>query len=307
MTISLFIEQTLNGLQFGVMLFLIAAGFTLVFGIMNLVNLAHGSFYMIGAYLFATILQRVGAFWVSVLLAVILTGFIGALLERVALKPFYRRPYLDQVLATLGLILFFNELTRIIWGPQPLNVTLPGALNASIPVIGGISYPVIRLVILAVGVLVALLLYLIIAKTRTGMLVRAGASNRTMVNALGVNIKWLYTMVFGLGAVLAALAGLMAGPIFSVESGMGDNFLILVLVAIVIGGIGSIKGALIASLGIGVVDTLGRSLLKPALGSLVSDSAANSAGPAIASMLIYLLMAAILFARPQGLFPPRTR
>lgn len=287
MTASLFIEQTLNGLQFGVMLFLIAAGFTLVFGIMNLVNLAHGSFYMIGAYLFATVLQRIGAFWVSVVLAMILTGFVGAVLERVALKAFYRRPYLDQVLATLGLILFFNELTRIIWGPEPLNVTLPAGLSASVHVFGNVSYPIIRLVILAVGVLVALLLYLIVAKTRTGMLVRAGASNRTFIGALGINVNVVFSCAFSVGAALAGLAGALAAPILAVEAGMGESVLIFALIVVVIGGIGSFRGAFAAAILVGLIDTFGRLLFPPLLGDIS----------------VYLLMAAVLAWRPQGLFP----
>ncbi len=304
---SLLFVQLLNGIQYGVMLFLMAAGLTLVFGIMNLINLAHGSLYMIGAYVFAWSLASTGSVALSVLAALSAAFIIGMLIELVIFRALSERDHLDQVLATFGLILLFNEGCRMIWGRSALSVNLPGYLAGQVRIFPGVDYPTYRLTIIVAGLLVALLLHVVITRTKLGMLIRAGASNRTMVNALGVNIKWLYTMVFGLGAVLAALAGLMAGPIFSVESGMGDNFLILVLVAIVIGGIGSIKGAFIASLGIGVVDTLGRSLLKPALGSLVSDSAANSAGPAIASMLIYLLMAAILFARPQGLFPPRTR
>lgn len=287
MTGSLFIEQMLNGLQFGVMLFLIAAGFTLVFGIMNLVNLAHGSFYMIGAYMFATILQQVGGFWTSVLLATIATGLVGAVLERVALAPFYRRPYLDQVLATLGLILFFNELTRIIWGPQPLNVTLPGVLNRSVPIMGDLSYPMIRLVMLVVGVLVALLLYLVIARTRAGMLVRAGASNRVFIGALGINVSVVFSWAFSIGAALAGLAGALASPILAVEAGMGESVLIFALIVVVIGGIGSFRGAFAAAILVGLIDTFGRLLLSPLLGDIS----------------VYLLMAVILSWRPQGLFP----
>jgi len=287
MIASLFVEQMLNGLQLGVMLFLIAAGFTLVFGIMNLVNLAHGSFYMIGAYMFATILQKVGAFWVSIVLAAVVTGFVGAVLERVALKPFYRRPYLDQVLATLGLILFFNELTRIIWGPQPLNVTLPEALNTSVPIIVGLSYPMIRLVILAVGVLVALALYLIISRTRAGMLVRAGASNRVFIGALGINVNRVFSWAFSVGAALAGLAGALASPILAVEAGMGESVLIFALIVVVIGGIGSFRGAFVAAILVGLIDTFGRLMFPPLLGDIS----------------VYLLMAAILAWRPQGLFP----
>jgi len=287
MSISLLLEQTLNGLQFGVMLFLIAAGFTLVFGIMNLVNLAHGSFYMLGAYLFATVLQHVTSFWLSVAIAVFATGFAGALLEKVALKPLYKRPYLDQVLATLGLILFFNELTRVIWGSQPLNVTLSGTLNSSVSVGLGISYPVIRLVILAMGVLVALGLYLGITRTRTGMLIRAGASNRVFIGALGVNVNKVFSWAFSVGAALAGLAGALASPILAVEAGMGESILIFALIVVVIGGIGSFRGAFAAALLVGLIDTFGRLLLPPLFGDIA----------------VYILMAVVLFWRPQGLFP----
>lgn len=304
---SLIFVQLLNGLQYGVMLFLMAAGLTLVFGVMNLINLAHGSLYMIGAYVFAWILASSGSVLLALFASLFAAFIIGMIIEVVIFRALARRDHLDQVLATFGLILLFNEGCRMIWGRSALNVTLPGYLAGHVDILPDIAYPTYRLVIIATGLLVGLLLHFVITKTKLGMLIRAGASNQTMVDALGVNIKLLYTMVFGLGAVLAALSGVMAGPLFAVESGMGDNFLILVLVVIVIGGIGSIKGAFIASLMVGLVDTLGRSLLKPLLGSLVSTSAANSAGPAIASVLIYFVMAAILFARPQGLFPPRVR
>jgi branched-chain amino acid transport system permease protein len=307
MDISLFFVQLLNGVQFGVMLFLMAAGLTLVLGIMNLVNLAHGSLYMIGAYVFAWCIATTGSL-VLALLASLLTAFVvGLVIEITIFRALARRDHLDQVLATFGVILFFNEVCRMIWGRAALSVNLPSFLAGHTEILPGFAYPSYRLAIIVVGLLVGLLLHFVISKTRLGMLIRAGASNHVMVNALGVNIKLLYTLVFGLGAVLAALAGVMAGPIFAVESGMGDNILILVLVVIVIGGIGSVKGAFIASLVVGVVDTMGRSLLRPLLGSLFGGSSADNTGPAIASMLIYLLMAAILFARPQGLFPPRVR
>ncbi len=279
--------QGLNGLQLGVMLFLMAAGLTLVFGVMNLINLAHGSLYMMGAYLAATIQQHTGSFLLAVLLAIPLTTMIGMLVEVVALRKLYRRDHLDQVLATFALILFFNELVRIIWGPQAYFMAVPGLLSGYITILPGVTYPVFRLVIIGVGLAVALLLYFIIARTRLGMLIRAGATNREMVGALGVNIKLLYTIVFGLGAALAGLAGMMAGPILSVEVGMGESIIILTFVVIVIGGIGSIRGALIASMLVGVADTFGRVLLPPAL----------------ASMVIYILMATVLYWRPQGLFP----
>lgn len=286
MNLLLLVEQAINGLQFGVMLFLIAAGLTLVFGIMNLINLAHGSFYMMGAYFTATLLEMTGSFLLSVAGALLATAVLGMVVERVALKAFYRRPYLDQVLATLGLVLFSNEMARIIWGAQPLNMTLPQALDGSIEIVPGISYPVFRLVILAVGLAVALLLYLVITKTRIGMLIRAGASNRTFVEALGVNVNLLFVLVFGIGAALAGLAGAMAGPILAVEAGMGESVLIFALIVVVIGGIGSFRGAFIGALLVGLIDTFGRLLLSPML----------------ADISVYALMAAVLYWRPQGLF-----
>jgi branched-chain amino acid transport system permease protein len=303
----LVLEQALNGVQFGVMLFLMAAGLTLVFGIMNLINLAHGSLYMLGAYLGAAAFQATGSFALSLLAALLGALAVGIVIEIVVFRRLYGRDHLDQVLATFGLILFFNELVRIIWGSTALYATQPRFLSGSVEILPGAPYPLYRLAIILVGLAVGALLYLLVAWTRLGMLIRAGASNRVMVGALGVNIKLLYTLVFGLGAVLAALAGFMAGPIFTVESGMGESVLILAFVVIVIGGIGSIRGAFVAALLVGLVDTMGRSFLQRLMASFLAPAAAESAGPALASMLIYILMAAILFFRPQGLFPPRGR
>lgn len=299
--------QLLNGLQFGVMLFLMAAGLTLVFGVMNLINLAHGSLYMVGAYVFAWAYHQFGSIALALPLALAAAFLLGVLIEVAVFRLLVNRDHLDQVLATFGLILFFNEACRMIWGRTALSIPLPAYLSGQVALFGHATFPVYRLMIVGSGLVVALLLHFVIMRTRLGMLIRAGASNRTMVNALGVNIKLLYTLVFGLGALLAGLAGVLAGPLFAVESGMGDNLLILVLVVIVIGGIGSIKGALIASVIVGVVDTAGRTMLKPLLSWLFSASSAGDAGPAIASMLIYILMAGVLFFRPAGLFPPRTR
>src|SRR5438445_5195479 len=285
------------------MLFLMAAGLTLVFGIMNLVNLAHGSFYMVGAYLATTLYQATGSFALGVLLGLAGTLMVGIVVERVALRTLYERDHLDQVLATFGLILFFNELMAILWGRAAIYATLPGYLSGHVELFAGLRYPLYRLVIIAVGLAVAGLLWFVVARTRLGMLIRAGASNRTMVAALGVNIRLLYTLVFGFGAALAALGGLMAGPIYNVQPGMGEEILIQVLVVIVIGGIGSIRGALVGAVVVGMVDTLGRAFLKPLLSTTLGPVAAQSAGPALASMLIYLLMAAVLFFRPRGLFP----
>ncbi|HEU5196968.1 MAG TPA: branched-chain amino acid ABC transporter permease [Methylomirabilota bacterium] len=299
----LVLEQCLNGLQFGVMLFLMAAGLTLVFGIMNLVNLAHGSLYMVGAYFATAAFGWTGSFLLAVVFALIATLAVGMLIEVIALRTLYERDHLDQVLATFGLILFFNEAVAIVWGRTALFTTVPKALAGHVTLLPGLRYPAYRAVIILVGLAVALLLYLLVSRTRLGMLIRAGASNRTMVAALGVNVRLLYTLVFGFGAALAALGGLMAGPIYTVQPGMGDDILIQVLVVIVIGGIGSIRGALVGAVVVGMVDTLGRAFLKPMLSGVIGPSAANDAGPALASMLIYILMAAVLYFRPQGLFP----
>jgi branched-chain amino acid transport system permease protein len=288
------------------MLFLMAAGLTLIFGIMNLVNLAHGSLYMAGAYLASALLERTGSFLLAVVLALAGTAIVGIVVEVVVVRRLYARDHLDQVLATFGLILFFNEIVRLVWGKSALYMSLPDALGGNVMVLPGVRYPVYRLAIIATGVLVALLLYAFIARTRVGMLIRAGASNRVMVGALGVDVTLLYTLVFGLGAALAGLAGLMASPTVSIESGMGEPILILTFVVIVIGGIGSIRGAFVAAILVGMVDTVGRAFLPALLRAVLPPSAASQAGPALASMMIYVLMAAVLAFRPQGLFPART-
>ena len=299
----LLLEQTLNGLQFGVMLFLLAAGLTLVFGIMNLINLAHGSFYMIGAYVAATVLAETGSFLLGLLAALPATALVGMLVELVVLRRLYDRDHLDQVLATFGLILFFNELIRVVWGRQPLFMDVPPALAGTVEMIPGAPYPAYRLAIIVVGILIAVLLYLLITRTRLGMQIRAGASNREMAGALGVNIALLFTLVFGLGAMLAGLAGVMAGPILAVEAGMGESVLIVTFVVIVIGGIGSVRGALVGALLVGLVDTLGRAYLPGLLRMVLPAAYADGVGASLASMSIYLLMAAVLVWRPRGLFP----
>ncbi len=298
----LLLEQCLNGLQFGLLLFLLAAGLTLVFGIMDLVNLAHGSLYMMGAYFAASFSAWTGDFFAGALLALGATLLLGIVLEMVALRPLYGRDHLDHVLGTFGLILFFNELVRLVWGPAGLSLPLPPALNAAIEIFG-IYYPAYRLLIILVALLVALFLYFVVMKTRLGMLIRAGASNREMVGALGVDIKLLFTLVFGLGAALAGLAGLMQAPILTVQIGMGENILILAFVVIVIGGIGSIRGAFVAAIFVGLVDTLGRAFLPDLLRLVLSVTAASTVARSLSSMLIYLLMAIVLALRPQGLFP----
>jgi branched-chain amino acid transport system permease protein len=305
MTFGLVFEQLLNGIQLGVMLFLLAAGLTLVLGIMNMVNLAHGSLYMVGAYLAITVGQKTGSYVLGVAAGVLGTMLVGMLVEVVALRTLYQRDHLDQVLATFGLILFFNELIAILFGRFALFASLPSYLAGHIDLFAGIRYPVYRAVVIVAGLLVAVLLWYVVTRTRLGMLIRAGASNRTMVAALGVNIKLLYTVVFGFGAALAGLAGLMAGQIYTVQPGMGELILIQVFVVIVIGGIGSIRGALVGALIVGVVDTLGRAFLKPVLSLFLPPVTADTAGPALASMLIYLLMALVLALKPAGLFQAR--
>jgi len=299
----LFLEQLLNGLQLGVMLFLMSAGLTLVFGIMQVVNLAHGSFYMIGAYVAATVAMHTGSFMLGLLAALPATALAGMLVEVVILRKLYDRDHLDQVLATFGLIFFFNELTRMIWGRQPLFMDVPSWLAGSVQLLPGIHYPVYRLAIILVGILVAVFLYLLFSRTRLGMQIRAGATNREMVGALGVNIRLLYTLIFGLGTMLAGLAGVMASPILAVEAGMGESILILTFVVIVIGGIGSVRGALIGALLVGLVDTMARSFLPDLLRFVMESSAADQMGASIASMSVYILMALILACKPAGLFP----
>jgi branched-chain amino acid transport system permease protein len=276
----------LNGVQLGVMLFLMASGLTLVFGLMNFINLAHGSFYMIGAFIASSAVIRTGDFFSGLIVAVLGTGLMGLVLERSLLRHLYHKSHLQQVLITFGLILVLNELARIVWGPFPVALQIPSFLSGSVEILPGETYPVYRLAILAVGLLVALGLYLIITHTRAGMWVRAGASDRDMASATGVNVQLVFALLFGFGAALAGLAGVMAGPILTVQVGMGEPILILSLVVTVIGGIGSIRGAFIAALSVGIVDTFGRVLLPPALGS----------------MIIFVFMALFLAYRPQGLF-----
>jgi branched-chain amino acid transport system permease protein len=286
------------------MLFLMAAGLTLVFGIMNLVNLAHGSLYMVGAYLATAFFTRTGSFVLAAGLALAATLVVGVVVEVIALRTLYERDHLDQVLSTFGLILFFNELIAIIWGRAALYTPLPRWLSGHVVLLPGVRYPVYRALVILVGLAVAVLLWIVVSRTRLGMLIRAGASNRTMLAALGVNVRLLYTGVFGVGAALAGLAGLMAGPIYAVQPGMGEQILIQVFVAIVIGGIGSVRGAFVGAVLVGMVHTSGV-FVKPMLATVLSPAAADNAGPALASMLIYLLMAVVLAFRSQGLFPAR--
>ena len=305
MTGILVLEQSLNGLQFGLMLFLLAAGLTLVFGIMDMINLAHGSIYMVGAYLIASIAQASGSFWLGLGAGVLATAALGALLELAVLRRLYARDHLSQVLGTFAILLMSNEAVRMLWGSQPIELNPPAALAGPVELLPGFSYPAYRLFIIAVGLAAAGLLYVLVTRTRLGMQVRAGASNREMALAMGVDVKRLFTGVFALGAALCALAGGMLGPLLAVQVGMGESILILAFVVIVIGGIGSIRGALLGALLVGVVDTAGRALIPYAFERSFGPEVAASAGPAVASILIYLLMAAVLFFKPQGLFPAR--
>jgi len=305
MNATLLVVQVLNGLQLGVLLFLIASGLTLVFGVMDFINLAHGVQYMLGAYLAVTFYALTGNFLFGLMLALGATLLFGLVLERVVLRHFYDRDHLDQVIATFALIMFLDQGVKLAWGAAPLNMPVPELFSGSVRLGDGLLYPVWRIVIIGCGLASAALLYGLVNHTRIGMLVRAGATNAEMVSALGINIRRLFTIVFGFGTMLAGFAGAMVAPILSVEPGMGDTVLILAFVVIVIGGIGSIRGAFLGALLIGLVDTLGRSFLVDVLRTVMGSSPARTVGPAIASMLIYLLMALVLCFRPTGLFPAR--
>lgn len=302
MSSALILEQLLNGIQFGFMLFLMAAGLTLIFGVMGLINLAHGSFYMVGAFACAAVAAWSGSYWIGLVASLAAAAAVGALVEYVVIRRLYARDHLDQVLATFALILIFSEGTRWLFGSFPLYLNIPQSLSGAVTLPGGVTYPLYRLAIIGVGILVAVGLYLLISKTRLGMRIRAGQSDREMIAALGVDIRTLYTLVFALGAALAGLAGAMVGALQSVQVGMGEPVLILAFVVIVIGGIGSIKGALIGALLVGLIDTLGRLLLPKLFAIALGASQGATAGAAVASMLIYIVMALILAFRPQGLF-----
>ena len=307
MSISLLLVQILNGLQLGVLLFLIAAGLTLVFGVMDFINLAHGVQYMLGAYFAVMFYAMTGNFLVALVLALVAALAFGLLLEFSIFRHLYDRDHLDQVIATFGIIIFLNQAVKLVWGAAPLSLPIPDILSGTVTLMPGLLYPVWRLVIITSGLAVAAMLYGLVTYTRVGMLVRAGASNAAMVSALGVDIRRLFMIVFGFGTMLAAFAGVMIAPILSVEPGMGDTILILAFVVIVIGGVGSIRGAFLAALIIGLVDTLGRSFSVDILRLFMAPSPARTVGPAIASMLIYLLMALVLYFRPAGLFPAKGR
>ena len=303
----LFATQILNGLQLGVLLFLLASGLTLIFGIMDFVNLAHGSLYMIGAYFCASLTELTDSFVLAVLLALPLTALVGLAVEVIVIRRLYARNHLDHVLASFGLILCFDAGVQFLWGPEGMAIPLPEVLDGRVEIFAGIVFPTFRLLIIATGLAVALGLYLVITRTRAGMLIRAGASNRTMVSALGVDIKTLFALVFAAGTAMAGLAGMMIAPITEASIGMGNEIIIIAFVVIIIGGIGSIKGAFLAALLVGLIDTMGRSFLDTLLKLVITEQNAETAAPALSAMLIYILMAAILAFRPQGLFPPKGR
>ncbi|KUF11284.1 branched-chain amino acid ABC transporter permease [Pseudoponticoccus marisrubri] len=305
MTLILLVEQVLNGLQFGIMLFLLAAGLTLIFGVMGLINLAHGSLYMIGAFCAAAAAAATGSFLLGLVAALAGAAAAGALIELLVIRRLYARDHLDQVLATFALILIFSEGTRWVFGSFPLYLDVPEALAGPVTLPGGIQYPLYRLTLIGAGLSVAAGLFWLIARTRIGVQIRAGENDREMIAALGVDIDRLYTFVFALGAALAGLAGALVGAIQSVQVGMGEPVLILAFVTIVIGGIGSIKGALVGAVLVGLTDTLG-ALFLPALFELVmAPAAATQTGAALASMAIYILMAGVLIWRPTGLYGAR--
>ncbi|MFC3227573.1 branched-chain amino acid ABC transporter permease [Marinibaculum pumilum] len=303
---TLVLIQFLNGLQLGLLLFLLASGLTLVFGIMDFVNLAHGALYMVGAYFCATLTFWTDSFILALVLAVPLTAIVGFLVEMIVARRLYPRSHLDHVLGTFGLILVFDTAVQMIWGPEGVAIPLPDWLNGQVTV-GEVVLPSYRLMIIGGGLLVAALLYVLVNHTRLGMLIRAGASNRTMVSALGINIQLLFAAVFALGAALAGLAGMLITPITGASIGMGNEIIIVAFVVIIVGGIGSMKGAFIAAILVGLIDTLGRSYLDDLFKLGMETEAAETSAPAVSAMLIYILMAVILAFRPQGLFPPKVR
>ena len=305
MTLTLILEQAFNGLQAGVTLFLVAAGLTLILGIMDVVFLAHGAQVMIGAYAAAAITAATGNFYIGLLLAVPVTFASGYLLEFLLIRHLYRRDHMEQVLATFGLILFFNELIRIGFGPAALYSDLPPSLSGFVEILPGTPYPVYRLGVILVGLACAVAIHMFVSRTRIGAMVRAGANNPEMTAALGINIKILFRLIFATGACFAGVAGMMLGPITAVQPGMGEPLLILSLVVIIIGGIGSVRGAFIAAIIVGLVDTLGRVFLPAMLRLVVDQATADGAGPAVASMLVYIVMAVVLIFRPTGLFPTK--
>ena len=301
---NLLISQLMNGLQFGLLLFLLASGLTLIFGIMDFINLSHGSFYMIGAYFCGTIVAYTGSFLLGIVIGLAGVFVVGALVERFIARKLYRQDHLDQVLVTFGLILIFDTLVHLLWGASGMAIPLPDILNGQLT-LGNLVMPTYRLLIIFAGLLVAAILYILVTRTRLGMLIRAGASNRNMVEALGVNINRLFLIVFAFGAALAGLAGMLIAPITEASIGMGNDIIIIAFVVVIIGGIGSVKGAFYAAMMLGLIDTMSRSYLDALLGLTMSSEYSETAAPALSAMLIYILMAGVLAFRPQGLFPPK--
>ncbi|MGC2519673.1 MAG: branched-chain amino acid ABC transporter permease [Burkholderiales bacterium] len=293
-----FLIQLLNGVQYGLLLFLVSSGLTLVFGIMGIINVAHGSFYMIGAYLAWSLTGQLGSFWIALPAGIALTLAIGLALEVLLINKLYSRDHLYQVLLTYGLILVFEETRSILWGDDVRGVPIPQLLSGSFPLTDTLSYPYYRLWISAVCLLVAALMVWVIQKTRLGMMIRAGSANREMVQSLGINIQLVYRVVFAAGVTLAAVAGMISAPVSAVFPGMGNQILIICFVVIVIGGMGSVKGAMVASLLIGLVDTFGK-VLHLEIGGL-------KLLPELSSMTVYLLMAVVLLWRPEGIFGRRS-
>jgi branched-chain amino acid transport system permease protein len=306
MNFVLLCNQFLNGLQLGLLLFLIAAGLSLIFGIMDFINLAHGAFYMMGAYVSATVALKTRSFVLGLVVGIPATLAIGLAIEWAVASRLYKRDHLDQVLATFGLILCFDTGVKYIWGPDALSVPLPAWLGGQVGV-AGVELPTYRLFVVLVALAVAAALWAVITRTRAGMIVRAAASNEAMARALGIETRLVFAAVFGLGAMLAGFAGMLVAPVTGTSIGMGNQVVILAFVVIIVGGIGSIRGAFLASLGVGLIDTLGRAYLPDLLAVAVSPTVAGAAGPALASILIYLTMAMILLFKPAGLFPPATR
>ncbi len=300
---NLLLTQLMNGFQLGLLLFLLASGLTLIFGIMDFINLAHGSFYMIGAYFCGSIVARGGSFLLAVLVALMGTFLVGMIVERVIARRLYQADHLDHVLVTFGLILIFDTLVHIIWGPAGMAIPLPAILDGQIT-LGTLVLPTYRLVIISGGLLMAGILSLLVTRSRLGMWIRAGASNRTMAEALGVNIHKLFLIVFAIGAAMSGFAGMLIAPITEASIGMGNDIIIIAFVVVIVGGIGSVKGAFYAAILIGLIDTLGRSYLDDLLKVFMSVRHAETAAPALSAMLVYILMAIVLAFRPQGLFPP---
>jgi len=304
---TLLVIQSLNGFQLGLLLFLVASGLTLVFGILDFVNLAHGSLYMLGAFICASLTFYFDNFLIALVVSLPIIGILGYLFEVIVARKLYERDHLDHVLGTFGAILVIDTCAHLVWGAAGIAVPLPAYLQGRIFLTEAIEIPTFRLLIIAAGLLAAAGLFYMVNYTRLGMLIRAGASNRTMVSALGVDIKTLFALVFALGAVLAGLAGMLVAPITEASLGMGNNIIITAFVVIIVGGIGSMKGAFIAAILIGMIDKLGRSFLDDIFSLFMSVTAAENSAPAISSMLIYIIMALVLYFKPAGLFPPKVR